>query len=49
MHARGDTPLARVLTLSLVGDVASTYHALARGIDPAAMEALVRVKERLSQ
>jgi glucose/mannose-6-phosphate isomerase len=47
--ARGDGPLARALALSLVGDLASTYHALARGIDPAAMDALVRVKDRLRE
>jgi glucose/mannose-6-phosphate isomerase len=49
VRARGDTPLARGLSLSLLGDVASTYHALARGIDPAAMDALVRIKEGLSR
>jgi len=47
--ARGETPLARCLSLTLVGDLASAYHALARGIDPAAMDALVRIKERLSR
>jgi hypothetical protein len=46
--ARGETPLARCLSLALVGDMASAYHALARGIDPASMDALVRIKERLS-
>jgi glucose/mannose-6-phosphate isomerase len=49
VRARGDTSLARCLSLALVGDLASTYHALARGIDPAAMGALVRIKERLSR
>ena len=47
--ARGETPLARCLSLALVGDLASAYHALARGIDPAAMHPLVRIKERLSR
>lgn len=47
--ARGETPLARCLSLALVGDMASAYHALARGIDPSSMEALVRIKERLSR
>jgi glucose/mannose-6-phosphate isomerase len=47
--ARGDTPLARGLSLALLGDLASSYHALARGIDPAAMDALNRVKERLAE
>lgn len=49
VQARGDTPLARCLSLAMVGDVASAYHALARGIDPASMDALVRIKDRLSR
>jgi glucose/mannose-6-phosphate isomerase len=49
VRARGDTPLARGLALCLVGDLASAYHALARGIDPAAMDALDRVKRRLAE
>ena len=49
VRAGGDTPLARCLSLALVGDLASTYHALARGLDPAAMDSLVRIKERLSR
>jgi glucose/mannose-6-phosphate isomerase len=48
VSARGETPLARCLSLALLGDLASAYHALARGIDPAAMDSLVRIKERLS-
>lgn len=47
VRARGDTSLARGLSLAMVGDLASAYHGLARGIDPAAMAALVRVKQRL--
>ncbi|MGH2724467.1 MAG: SIS domain-containing protein [Actinomycetota bacterium] len=47
--ARGEEPLARGLSLALVGDLAATYHALSRGVDPAAMDALVRVKERLGR
>jgi glucose/mannose-6-phosphate isomerase len=49
VRARGETPLARCLSLALVGDLASAYHAVARGIDPAAMDSLVRIKERLSR
>lgn len=49
VSARGETPLARCLSLALLGDLASAYHALARGIDPAAMDVLVRIKERLSR
>jgi hypothetical protein len=47
--ARGDTPLGRCLSLVALGDLASAYHGLARGIDPAAMEPLVRIKERLGR
>jgi glucose/mannose-6-phosphate isomerase len=47
--ARGDTPLGRCLWLTVLGDMASAYHGLARGIDPAAMGPLVRIKERLSR
>jgi hypothetical protein len=49
VRARGRTQLARALSLALVGDLASTYHALARGIDPADMASLTRVKERLAE
>jgi glucose/mannose-6-phosphate isomerase len=45
--ARGRTPLSRALSLCLVGDLASGYHALARGVDPAAMDSLNRIKDRL--
>ena len=45
--ASGDRPLARALSLMLIGDLASAYHALARGIDPAPIEAIARVKGRL--
>jgi glucose/mannose-6-phosphate isomerase len=49
VRARGETPLSRYLSLALVGDLASAYHGLARGIDPAAMDSLTRVKARLSE
>jgi glucose/mannose-6-phosphate isomerase len=48
-RARGRTPLARAMSLALVGDLASTYLALLRGVDPAAMESLTRIKERLAR
>ena len=44
----GATPLARGLELMLIGDVASAYHAIHRGIDPAPIEAIARVKARLA-
>lgn len=46
--ARGGSPLARVLSLMLLGDVVSTYHALARGVDPTPIEAIGAVKSRLA-
>jgi glucose/mannose-6-phosphate isomerase len=48
VRARGTGPLARALSLSMIGDLASAYHALARGIDPAAMVSLDRIKSRLA-
>jgi glucose/mannose-6-phosphate isomerase len=49
VRARGTTPLARAMSLTLIGDLASTYHALSRGIDPAAMPSLERIKRRLAE
>jgi Bacterial phospho-glucose isomerase C-terminal SIS domain len=49
VRARGPSPLARYLSLALVGDLASSYHALARGIDPASMDSLTRVKARMAE
>jgi glucose/mannose-6-phosphate isomerase len=49
VRARGDTALARGMSLALTGDLASAYHALARGIDPAVMDPLDRVKRRLAE
>lgn len=49
VRARGDTPLVRCLSLGVLGDLSSAYHALGRGIDPAAMESLVRIKGRLRE
>jgi glucose/mannose-6-phosphate isomerase len=49
VRARGPSPLARYMSLALLGDLASAYHALARGIDPAAMDSLTRVKSRLAE
>jgi glucose/mannose-6-phosphate isomerase len=48
VRARGTGPLARAMSLAVLGDMASVYHALVRGIDPAAMDALVRIKRRLA-
>ncbi|HVM11472.1 MAG TPA: SIS domain-containing protein [Actinomycetota bacterium] len=43
----GGRDLAALLGLIAVGDFASTYHALMRGIDPAPIEAIRRLKDRL--
>ncbi|HEX6209031.1 MAG TPA: SIS domain-containing protein [Actinomycetota bacterium] len=48
-HARGRGPLAHSLSLILLGDVASVYHALARGVDPGPIEAIDRLKRRLAE
>lgn len=47
--ARGEWPLGRGLSLAVLGDLASAYHGLWRGLDPAAMDRLVRIKERLAR
>jgi glucose/mannose-6-phosphate isomerase len=49
VQARGRTPIGRAMSLALVGDLASTYLALLRGVDPAAMGSLTRIKERLEK
>jgi glucose/mannose-6-phosphate isomerase len=49
VHAPAGPPVAAALTLMMLGDFASTYHALARGIDPAPIEAIARVKARLAE
>ena len=48
VRASGGNPLGRGLELALVGDLASAYHAIGRGLDPAAMDPLTRVKQRLA-
>jgi glucose/mannose-6-phosphate isomerase len=49
VQAEGGTTLAHALSLMVIGDVASAYHAIARGIDPGPIDALTRVKQRLSE
>ena len=44
----GRSTLGRGLELMLIGDVASAYHAIEGGIDPAPIEAIARVKARLA-
>ena len=47
VQARGDTPVAQVMSLVMLGDLASVRLAELRGVDPAAMHAIVGFKERL--
>ncbi len=48
VESRGESPLARLLSLSIVGDLTSLYLALLYGIDPAAIEAITWLKRRMA-
>jgi glucose/mannose-6-phosphate isomerase len=45
--ARGETPLERVLSLVLLGDLVSVYLAALEGVDPTTMEAIEKLKRAL--
>ncbi|MFM8944025.1 MAG: SIS domain-containing protein [Actinomycetota bacterium] len=45
--ATGERPLARLLSLVVTGDFASTYLGILRGVDPTPVEAIARLKEHL--
>jgi glucose/mannose-6-phosphate isomerase len=47
--ARGESPLARVLSLVMLGGATSIYLGLARGFDPAPIEAIDRLKRMLEE
>ena len=47
LDARGDTPLAHMWTLILFGDTMAYYLAIAYGVDPTPVEALVQFKAAL--
>jgi glucose/mannose-6-phosphate isomerase len=47
--ARGESPLERLVSLVLLGDLVSLYSAVLRGADPANIEALDRLKARLRE
>lgn len=49
VRAPAGPPIGAALSLMMLGDCASAYHALARGIDPAPIEAIARVKARLAE
>jgi glucose/mannose-6-phosphate isomerase len=46
--ARGESALSRLLTLVLLGDVTATYLAIARRVDPTAMDTITRLKRALA-
>jgi glucose/mannose-6-phosphate isomerase len=46
--ASGASPLARLLSLVLRGDLTTTYLAIVRGVDPTPIEAIARLKRALS-
>jgi len=47
VDAQGDTPLERVLSLVLLGDLVSVYLAVLDGIDPTPVEAIEEFKQAL--
>jgi glucose/mannose-6-phosphate isomerase len=49
IDARGDTPLAHMWSLILFGDYMAYYLAIAYGVDPTPVEALVNFKNALKQ
>ncbi len=49
LDARGDTPLAHIWTLILFGDYMAYYLAMAYGVDPTPVEALVNFKNAMSE
>jgi glucose/mannose-6-phosphate isomerase len=48
VHARGETRLERLVSLVLLGDLVSLYLAVLRGVDPADVEPLDRLKAALT-
>ena len=49
IEAEGQSALARMLDLVMLGDYASLYLALLRGVDPGPVEMIERLKQRLAQ
>jgi glucose/mannose-6-phosphate isomerase len=47
--ARGRSALARLFSLVAVGDFASTYLGIARGVDPTPVDAIARLKAALAE
>lgn len=46
--ARGDTPLERIVSLVLLGDLVSLYVAVLRGVDPVEIKMIDRLKDELA-
>ena len=49
VESRGDNPLARLLSLVLLGDLVSIYLAVLRGLDPTPVSVIDRLKQELSR
>jgi glucose/mannose-6-phosphate isomerase len=47
--AEGESPLERVLSLILLGDLVSVYAAVLAGVDPTPIDALQRIKDSLGK
>jgi len=48
LHALGSERLEKMLSVLYVGEMASLYLALARGVDPYAMASIDDIKEKLA-
>jgi glucose/mannose-6-phosphate isomerase len=48
VESQGATPLERVLSLVLIGDLVSVYLAVLEGVDPTPVEAIERFKASLA-
>jgi glucose/mannose-6-phosphate isomerase len=48
VHARGESTLARLLSLIIVGDLTSVYLAIRRGVDPTPVPVIERLKAALA-
>ena len=49
VNSRGRTPVERVFSLVLLGDLVSLYLAVLRGVDPEPVELLSALKAELGQ
>lgn len=49
VQASGRSDLARLMSLVVIGDHASTYLGIARGVDPSPIEAIARLKAALAE